>query len=152
MTLTRKPYVRPPRSYPSAIPESQRRNAVYARMDVLAAPQPKEDPVRSEPYRRAVASLPCISCGRFGASQHAHTNGPRKAKGMKNDDRDAMPLCADAPGRIGCHSLFDHYALLPGGRAAHVAQGELWAVQTRAQINALGLWPAKLPQLDKGQP
>lgn len=54
------------------------------------APQPvgapvvpieKENPVRSERYRRAVASLPCAYCGIEGYSQAAHL--PPEAKGMK---------------------------------------------------------------------
>ncbi|WP_258304996.1 hypothetical protein, partial [Escherichia coli] len=39
-----------------------------------AAPVAKEAPVRSEPYRRAVASLPCVICGVHGYSQAAHAN------------------------------------------------------------------------------
>lgn len=149
MTFKRKTTPRV-RSYPSAIPLSQRRNAVYARMDVPAAPpQAKDAPVRSEEYRRLVAAMPCINCGKQGLSQHAHTNGPRKAKGLKNDDRDAMPLCADEPGRMGCHRRFDAYELFVG-RDEHRTRGAQWAAQTRAQINALGLWPATLSQLNEG--
>ena len=142
MTFFRKPYKRE-RSYPSAIPESQRRSAVFARMDVPAAPPvAKAAPERSETYRRLVAALPCASCGKVGRSQHAHTNFG-KAKAMKNDDRDAMPLCADEPGLQGCHAAFDQYTLMDGGRAAHVEQGRTCAAQTRQRIEALGLWPAK---------
>lgn len=46
-----------------------------------AAPIPKAAPVRSEPYRRAVATLPCAICGVPGYSQAAHL--PPEAKGMK---------------------------------------------------------------------
>ena len=145
MTFARKTYKRE-RVYPSAIPESQRRSAVFARMDVPAAPPvAKAAPERSEAYRRLVAALPCASCGKVGRSQHAHTNAG-KAKAMKNDDRDAMPLCADEPGLQGCHAAFDQYTLMDGGRAAHVDQGRHWAAQTRQQIETLGLWPASLPR------
>ena len=41
----------------------------------------KNAPLRSEKYRRAVASLPCINCGIQGYSQAAHL--PPEAKGMK---------------------------------------------------------------------
>lgn len=105
----------------------------------------KTAPVRSEAYRRAVAALPCASCGKVGRSQHAHTNAG-KAKAMKNDDRDAMPLCADEPGLQGCHAAFDQYMLMDGGRAAHVEQGRIWSAQTRQQIETMGLWPANLPR------
>ena len=46
-----------------------------------AEPVTKDAPVRSEAYRRAVASLPCINCGIQGYSQAAHL--PPEAKGMK---------------------------------------------------------------------
>ena len=46
-----------------------------------AAQVAKAAPVRSEAYRRAVASLPCIACGIQGYSQAAHL--PPEAKGMK---------------------------------------------------------------------
>jgi hypothetical protein len=143
MTFARKPYQRE-RVYPSAIPEHLRRAAV---MTASAANEPihKADPVRSEPYRRLVALMDCIHCGKQGRSQHAHTNAG-KAKGMKNDDRDAMPLCADEPGLQGCHAAFDQYILMDGGRAAHVEQGRIWAALTREAIETAGLWPANLPK------
>ena len=46
-----------------------------------AAPITKDNPVRSQQYLRAVASLPCIACGIQGYSQAAHL--PPEAKGMK---------------------------------------------------------------------
>ena len=145
MTFNRKP---PPRvrSYPTPIPESQRRNAVFSRMDVPAAqPIEKDDALRSEPYRRLVAAMPCAICGRANRSQHAHTNAG-KAKAMKNDARDAMPLCADGIGIVGCHTLFDQSRLILGGREAHIALGARLAAETRAQIEASGRWPKNLPR------
>lgn len=65
---------------------------------------------------------------------------------MKNDDRDAMPLCVDEPGLEGCHSRFDQYRLIEGGREAHVEQGKIWAAQTRAKAEAMGRWPKNLPR------
>ena len=109
-----------------------------------AAPVEKESPLRSEAYRRAVASMPCIHCGIEGYSQHAHENAG-KGKGMKADDRCAMPLCCTRPGIEGCHAAFDGYHLLPGGREAHHAQGRAWAKQTRNQIHESGQWPMNLP-------
>lgn len=108
------------------------------------APGQKVAPVRSEAYRRAVASLPCACCGLQGFSQHAHENAG-KGKAVKLDDRRAMPLCADRPGVRGCHSKFDSYVLLQGGRQAHILQGVKWAAETRARVRELGLWPARLP-------
>lgn len=112
-------------------------------------PIAKQIQMRSEAYRRAVASLPCAHCGIDGYSQHAHENGPDKAKGMKVDDRRAMPLCCARPGVEGCHAAFDQYRLVPGGRAAHHAQGQVWAAQTRQQIEKSGRWPSKLPRWQK---
>lgn len=137
-TLDRKRTVHQP------IPEHLRRAASFAKADQMAEPVEKDAPLRSEAYRRLVAAMPCIHCGRVGHSQHAHTNAG-KAKGMKNDDRDAMPLCADDYGLLGCHSRFDRYALFLD-RAEHVRMGAKWAEQTRNQIETMGLWPKNLPR------
>ena len=110
-----------------------------------AAPITKEPPLRSEKYRRAVASLPCAHCGIEGYSQHAHENDGKGAR-LKVDDRRAMPLCCSRPGIEGCHVAFDQYRLVPGGRDAHADLGRALAEQTRNRLNALGLWPAGVPQ------
>ncbi len=67
---------------------------------------PKTLTFRSEDLRRAVASLPCVCCGRVGATQAAHTN-TGKGGGIKASDAAIMALCADAPGFVGCHSRVD---------------------------------------------
>ncbi|WEE79445.1 hypothetical protein LZ683_08830 [Comamonas testosteroni] len=105
---------------------------------------PKERVVRSERYRRLVASLPCIFCGIVGYSQHAHENEGKGAR-LKVDDRRAMPLCCTRPGIEGCHVAFDQYRLLPGGRDAHHVQGRIWAALTRGRIYESGLWPSGVP-------
>ena len=110
-----------------------------------AAQVAKAAPVRSEAYRRAVASLPCAYCGIEGYSQHAHENDGKGAR-LKVDDRRAMPLCCSRPGIEGCHVAFDQYRLVPGGRDAHADLGRALAEQTRNRLNALGLWPAGVPQ------
>lgn len=133
------------RSMPTPIPEGMRRSASFARADAANDPVVKEDPLRHEGYRRLVASLPCINCGKAGRSQHAHENAG-KGKGLKVDDRRAMPLCADEPGREGCHVKFDGYRLVPGGWEAHTELGRKWSQQTRDVINRAGLWPDDLPQ------
>lgn len=144
MTFSRKTYERK-RTVHTPIPLHLRRNASMGPIETMHEAIEKENPVRSEAYRRLVAAMPCACCGSVGRSQHAHTNAG-KAKGMKNDDRDAMPLCADGIGLVGCHTLFDQYRLILGGREAHVAIGSRWAAETRAQIEASGLWPANLPR------
>lgn len=105
---------------------------------------PKDEAIHHEGYRRLVAALPCIHCGKANRSQHAHEN-EGKGKALKLDDRRAMPLCADEPGAEGCHTKFDQYRLLPGGREAHIEQGRAWAQLTRTAIQLAGLWPKKLP-------
>lgn len=93
---------------------------------------------------RAVASLPCIACGIQGYSQHAHGNDG-KGLSLKTDDRTGVPLCCARPGEEGCHTKFDQYRLLPGGRDAHREAMRTWGAQTRATVHSLGLWPKNLP-------
>ena len=77
------------------------RAAVMAPVTGLAVPAHKERPVRSEAYRRAVASLPCLFCGVVGYSQAAHV-GPKGA-GIKACDLTVVPACCTREGEIGCH-------------------------------------------------
>lgn len=107
-----------------------------------AVAHPKDEPVRSEPYRRLVAAMPCKHCGRQKNSQAAHV--PPEGKAIKVDDRETFPLCADGPRRRGCHSKFDQYELMPREKA--VKQAKNWAAETRAEIEAAGLWPKRLPK------
>jgi hypothetical protein len=89
--------------------------------------------MRSEKYRRAVASLPCVSCGIEGSSQAAHAN-TGKGMGMKADDFDTFPLCCDRPGVRGCHSRFDQGAMFSKVERREVEQR--WISWTR---NALAI-------------
>ncbi len=66
----------------------------------------KTKPLRSEAYRRYVASFPCFGCGAEGWSQCAHDN-TGKGMGMKVCDSRTFPLCAPRFGLIGCHQQFD---------------------------------------------
>lgn len=103
---------------------------------------PKESAVRSDPYRRLVAGLPCKNCGIQGYSQAAHV--PPDGKGIKQDDRLTFPLCCTRPGINGCHVDFDQFRLFPKRQAVLV--GHAWAADTRRQIEAKGEWPARLPK------
>ena len=105
---------------------------------------PKDRPLRSEAFRRVVASLPCAWCGIAGFSQHAHENEGKGAR-LKVDDRRAMPLCCVRPGIEGCHQRFDQYRLVPGGRQAHIELGRVLSRRTRAQVLDAGLWPVNVP-------
>jgi hypothetical protein len=65
----------------------------------------------SSAYQRLVASLPCAICGVEGRSQAAHANSYLldKSKGKKAPDWALFPLCAPAPGVVGCHAQLDQH-------------------------------------------
>ena len=114
------------------------------------APIEKDNPVRSEAYRRAVASLPCAICGVPGYSQCAHSNSGKGA-GIKASDLDSFPLCTVHPvadGRLvqGCHERFDQGALFT--KAVRRELEPVWAADTRRKIQVMGLWPKGLPVPD----
>ena len=112
--------------------------------DALAAPVTKDDPVRSQAYLRAVASLPCIACGIQGHSQAAHL--PPEAKGMKQSDLLTFPLCCVRVGVPGCHQDYDNYRLFP--KHAAMTVGRSWAKDTQRRIQAMGMWPKGVPVPD----
>jgi hypothetical protein len=132
---------------PSTAPARSRApcNAVMTPVRGPVSSITKENPARNEAYRRLVAARPCKACSKPDRSQHAHLN-EGKGKALKLDDRQAMPLCCDEPGAEGCHTKFDQYRLVPGGREAHIALGRRWAAETRAEIVAAGQWPKNLPR------
>lgn len=132
-----------------ALASATPRASVMACAAACAAPVHKECAADSEPYRRAVASLPCAACGIYGYSQHAHGN-EGKGLGIKTDDRTGAPLCCARPGEEGCHAKFDQYRLVPGGREAHREAMRAWGAQTRALVHSLGLWPKNLPRWPDG--
>ncbi len=109
-----------------------------------AARVEKSAPVRSEAYRRAVASLPCVACGIPGYSQAAHL--PPEAKGLKQSDLLAFPLCCARIGVPGCHQDYDQYRMYP--KHAAMTVGRAWAADTQRKILAMGLWPDSLPRPD----
>ena len=106
-----------------------------------AARVEKSAPVRSEAYRRAVASLPCVICGMPGYSQAAH-GSEGKGMGIKACDLTLFPACCDRPGVRGCHSQLDQGALFT--KAVRREQEPVWAADTRRKLLALGLWPTNL--------
>lgn len=122
---------------PMAPPQPVRATAPAVFTDRAQA-QPKESPVRSEPYRRAVASLPCKICGIAGYSQAAHGN-KGKGMGIKACDLTLFPACCDRPGVQGCHSKIDQGALL--SKSARRLLEPAWAADTRRQVQAMGLMP-----------
>lgn len=106
----------------------------------MVVPVPKADPIEHEGYRRLVAALPCIACGKWGRSQAAH--GPALGKSIKCDDRTCVPLCAEELGDLGCHAKVDRYLMF--GRRQRTEQLNEWGCETRAGIRADGNWPADL--------
>jgi hypothetical protein len=120
--------------------------AVMARVDAQVRAQPKDEPVRSEAYRRLVAQLPCCNCRREGRSQAAHPN-TGKGGATKTDDRRCFPLCADEPGVPGCHMAFDQGALFD--KPTRRRRERAWGAETRQHIEQQGLWPAGLARWDE---
>lgn len=120
-----------------------------AQVSAAAVPVPKAAPVRSETYRRLVASLPCMLCGIEGFSQHAHGNAG-KGMALKTCDLFSFPLCADRPGQRGCHSQLDQGALFPRDVRREVEQE--WSRRTALFILAAGKWPTGLPVPDWASP
>jgi hypothetical protein len=105
-----RPKWTPPERQPLVVPDQppEVRGVITASAQT-AVVVPKDEPLRSEPYRKWVASLACFSCGLKGHSQAAHSNSPihGKGKGLKADDRYLFPLCCAMPGRMGCHERHD---------------------------------------------
>jgi hypothetical protein len=110
---------------------------------------PKSHPVRSEPYRRAVAAMPCVICGMVGYGQAAHGSAG-KGMGIKASDLELFCLCADRPGVRGCHSLLDQGAMFT--KAVRHQLESAWAADTQRRIHAMGLWPKGIPYPHDQQP
>lgn len=91
----------------------------------------KERPARDSAYLRAVAALPCIHCGRHGPSQAAHADHG-KGLGIKASDYETFPLCADGPGRVGCHTIIGSTGAFP--REIRRALEQRYVSATRALL------------------
>lgn len=98
---------RPPKQMPvfPAVPPKPIA-VMYAANDEAPVVVPKDVPLRSEPYRRYVASFACFGCGVSGYSQCAHENFG-KAMARKVCDSRTFPLCGPRFGLLGCHQQFD---------------------------------------------
>lgn len=87
----------------------------------------KDNPLRSEDYRRYVAALPCWLCHIEGWSQAAHADQGKGAM-LKTDDRTCFPACGPHPvaGMIdpGCHHLI--------GSTGRLGRDERRALELRA--------------------
>jgi hypothetical protein len=111
-----------------------------AQAERIAAPimrgHPKPTRHESEPWRRAVASLPCVLCGRHGRTQCAHRN---EGKGMsiKTDDALTAALC-DV-----CHTDIDQGS--QHTKAARRARMDRAILLTLAELARRGLVKAVAP-------
>ena len=95
--------------------------------------------IRSEPYRRFVASHACFGCGLEGWSQAAPPNQAKygKGKGIKASDEFCFPLCGSHHGLIGCHAQND--LLLDTDRETRNEQEDRY-VEKMMRIAALDGW------------
>lgn len=106
-----------------------------------AARVEKSAPVRSEAYRRAVASLPCCICGVPGYSQAAHGSGAGtavcKGMGIKSCDLTCFAAC------VRCHIRLDQGALF--SKSVRHQLEPVWAADTQRRVHAMGKWPKGVP-------
>ena len=108
----------------------------------------KENPLRSEEYRRLVRAMPCMHCGKPPRSQFCHSDHG-KGIGLKTDDRRGWPGCGPDLATIepGCHWLI--------GTSGRMSKEDrrcleiLYATLTRAAILKAGAWPKSLPLWSK---
>lgn len=70
---------------------------------------PKFNYLRSDAYRRYVASHPCFGCSVEAWIQAAHPNQAKygKGRGIKAGDQFCFPLCGPRYGLMGCHQQLD---------------------------------------------
>lgn len=128
--MKRTGFAKPAYARPPVVVTPITRQGVYAPA-VGSAPIPKERTYRSEAWRRAVASLPCIVCGREGATQAAHPNHIGKGMGIKAPDCWCVPMCVEH------HAEFDQ-----GRRWTKEEKRDLmagWIVQTINELAVRGL-------------
>jgi hypothetical protein len=118
------------------IPLAQRRNASITQCVGTADPIEKENALQHAAYMDLVRAMPCAHCGRAPRSQFCHTD-ETKGMGIKTDCRKGWPGC-DA-----CHYAIGTQRIYP--RDERRALEARYAAQTRAAIQAAGLWPATLP-------
>ncbi len=117
----------------------------YASFDEVVI-LPKEPPLRSEKYRRAVAALPCIRCGVAGYSNAAHADQGKGAH-IKADDRTCYPACVSRPGVRGCHDIIGASGAIPQAMRRELEKE--YAASTRKTLHALGKWPKDVPAFEE---
>lgn len=144
--LRRVPRRRPERQYEGANPSAPREPALrLAPIPMACAPIEKHVYLRSVAYRMWVGTLACAHCRRAGPSQAAHSDAGAdgKGKGIKADDSTCFPACADAPMRLGCHTLLGATGSFTREQQQYLAAN--YARDTRALAIAAGKWPKGWP-------
>lgn len=128
---------RSPRVLPTPRPADWPRGVVVSAAGGSEA-VPKDEPVRSEAYRRLVANLHCDRCYRPGPSQAAHSDSASDGKGMalKACDLSCYPLCPP------CHVLVGGSGFLgKEGRREYEAEA---AARTRLILIAAAMSDPKV--------
>ena len=126
MTFARKTYSR---TTVPLTPATGR--GVVRRIGDEVAAQPKDGEFRSEAWRRAVASLPCVRCFKNGPSQCAHANHRGKGMAFKAPDVWTFPMCPE------CHRDFDQGATLTKAQKREFA--DEWILLTIRALAMKGL-------------
>lgn len=134
MTFGRKPFVRPPK--PPLVLRSEPVRATMAPVVRPLTQTQKAGRHESAAWRRAVASLDCVRCGRAGETQCAHRN-QGKGMGLKTDDALTAALCTT------CHREIDQGSTMTRDeRRAAIDEAIL---QTIRELAVRGLLKATAP-------
>ncbi len=106
MVLRRTPFRRPVYTPPPRSPLGGIVRKVHSGPTEMREPIEKIRAVRSDSYKRFVASQACFGCGVVGYSQAAHPNAG-KGLALKTCDLLCFPLCGPRFGLLGCHAQHD---------------------------------------------
>lgn len=98
---------------------------------------PKENAIQHEGYMNLVRAMACMHCGKSPRSDFAHAD-QGKGIGIKTDCRRGFPLCR------ACHHMVGSTGTL--GRDERRRLEAEYGARTRAEIEADGAWPARLPK------
>lgn len=124
-----------------SVPTPGTGRGVHAPASDAVVAVPKDEPVRSEAYRRLVASLPCAECGIDGYSQAAHAE-EGKGIGIKSCDLTCVPLCGPRLSTNGCHYAYGQGVLYP--RETRRLLEKMNASETRSKLRDLAQDDAKV--------
>lgn len=95
-------------------------------------PDPKIVPKRSLKYRRWVASLKCMLCGKEGETQCCHAD-ENKGMSTKTSDETCFPACVSCHAGMGAGAMFD--------KAERRDREAIYGARTRLQAMIEGKFP-----------